>query len=612
MCGITGWIDFGRDLRTASAAIASMTATMSCRGPDAEGTWIGPHAALGHRRLAVIDLENGTQPMLDDPDRDPTAVITYSGEVYNFQELRDELAARGHRFRTRSDTEVVLRGYLEWGEGLPERLVGMFAFAVWDNRDQRLLLVRDRLGVKPLYYYPTPRGVLFGSEPKAILAHPEARAQLGTTGLQELMTWVNTPGQAIFEGMRSVLPGHVLRFDRTSTSETAYWRLPATAHRDDRATTVETVRRLLRRAVAGQTVADVPLCSLLSGGLDSSTVTAYAAEALAERGEGPLRSFAVGFSRPGIPGQDPAEDASFAAKLAATVGTAHETITLNAADLTDPAARLAVLRARDLPLGLADMDTSLYLLFRTVRRHSTVALSGEGADELFGGYPWFHDHGATTADTFPWMHHSAPIDVSGPSFLDPDLPRRLALDDYRADRYAEAVREVPALAGENELDARMRRVSHLFLTRFMPMLLERKDRMSMAVGLEVRVPFCDHRLVEYVFNVPWSTKSFDGREKSLLRAAVAGTVPGFVLDRRKTPYPAIVDPAYDQAMRQKLGDLMADSNAPVRPLMEQSSARAAYALVEQAEPSQLQFLRLGFESLLRINDWMREYRVELL
>ncbi|WBB77322.1 asparagine synthase (glutamine-hydrolyzing) [Micromonospora sp. WMMD882] len=612
MCGITGWIDFGRDLRAERAVISSMTATMSCRGPDAEGAWIGRHAALGHRRLAVIDLAGGAQPMADDPDREPAAVVSYSGEVYNFRELRDELTARGHRFRTRSDTEVVLRGYLEWGEGLAARLVGMFAFAVWDDRDQRLVLVRDRLGVKPLYYHPTAQGLLFGSEPKAILAHPAVRARLGALGLRELMTWANTPGQAIFEGMRSVLPGHVLRFDRTGTVETAYWRLPATAHRDDRATTVETVRELLRRAVAGQTVADVPLCSLLSGGLDSSAVTAYAAEALAERAEGPLRSFAVGFAQPGRPGQDPAEDASFAAKLAASVGTAHETITLNAADLTDPATRLAVLRARDLPLGLADMDTSLYLLFRAVRGHSTVALSGEGSDELFGGYPWFHDPGATTAETFPWMYHSTPTTVSGPSFLDPDLPRRLALDTYRADRYAEAVREAPVLDDEDEVDARMRRVSYLFLTRFLPMLLERKDRMSMAVGLEVRVPFCDHRLVEYVFNVPWSTKSFDGREKSLLRAAVAATVPSFVLERRKTPYPAIVDPAYDRAMRQKLGDLMADPNAPVRSLMEETSARAAYALVEQADPSELQFLRLGFESLLRINDWMREYRVELL
>ncbi|MEV4494166.1 asparagine synthase (glutamine-hydrolyzing) [Micromonospora arborensis] len=612
MCGITGWIDFGRDLRTELTTIRSMTATMAARGPDADGTWLGRHAALGHRRLAVIDLAGGTQPMVDDPDHESSAVISYSGEVYNFPQLRDALTARGHRFRSRSDTEVVLRGYLEWGEGVAERLVGMFAFAVWDERHQRLLLVRDRLGVKPLYYYPTPEGLLFGSEPKAILAHPEAHARLGTVGLQELMTWVTTPGQAIFEGMRSVRPGHALRFDRTGMSETAYWRLPATAHHDDQATTIETVRQLLRESVAGQTVADVPLCSLLSGGLDSSTVTAYAAEGLAERGEGPLRSFAVGFTQPGRPVEDPAEDAWFAAKLAATVGAAHETITLDAADLTDPAARFAVLRARDLPLGLADMDTSLYLLFRAVRRQSTVALSGEGADELFGGYPWFHDPGATTAQTFPWMHHSAPIDVSGPSFLDPDLPRRLALEDYRTSRYGEAVREVPVLDDENEVDARMRRVSYLFLTRFLPMLLERKDRMSMAVGLEVRVPFCDHRLVEYVFNVPWSMKSFDGREKSLLRAAVAGTLPSFVLDRRKTPYPAIADPAYDQAMRQKLGDLMADRNAPVRPLMEEASARAAYALVEQAEPTQLQFLRLGFESLLRINDWMREYRVELL
>ncbi|MFE6102909.1 asparagine synthase (glutamine-hydrolyzing) [Streptomyces laurentii] len=616
MCGIAGWVAFGRDLGAERSAVEAMTRTMACRGPDAGGTWYGGPVALGHRRLAVIDIAGGAQPMLAEENGQVTAALSYSGEIYGFDELRARLVSAGHTFRTRSDTEVVLRACLEWGEDVTRHLTGMFAFALWDARSQELLLIRDRLGVKPLYYYPTPDGVLFGSEPKAILAHPEARARLTSDGLRELMTWVNTPGHAIFDGMRQVRPGHVVRVARGGITERAYWELPARPHEDGLDTTIGRVRDLLGSSVAGQTVADVPLCSLLSGGLDSSSVAALAVGALRDRGEDPLTCFSVGFSAAGSgpgfgTGPRGGDDSAYAAELARHIGARHEDLTLDAKLLSDPAARAAVLRARDLPQGLADMDTSLYLLFKAIRQRSTVALSGEGADELFGGYPWFHDENAVRADTFPWMYMAGAAAGGGPAFLDPALPERLSLDAYRADRYAEAVAAVPVLPGEAEEDRRMRKVGHLFLTRFLPMLLERKDRMSMAVGLEVRVPFLDHALVEYVFNVPWSMKTFDGREKSLLRAAMAPELPDSVLTRKKEPYPTIADPAYDQLLKGRLGALMDDTGAPVRALMDEKSAAEAYAAVRKASPEELRFLRVGFESLLKINDWMRDYRVEL-
>jgi asparagine synthase (glutamine-hydrolysing) len=618
MCGITGWVAYEQDPAERRSAVEAMTATMACRGPDAGDVFYGRHVALGHRRLAVIDPAGGAQPMAAEEDGQVTAVLSYSGEVYDFTALRERLRAAGHRFTTRSDTEVVLRAYLEWGVDCVHRLSGMFAFALWDVRRQELLLVRDRLGIKPLYYYPTADGVLFGSEPKAILAHPQARARLGADGLRELMTWVNTPGHAIFDGMFQVRPGHVVRVARGGLTETPYWSLRARPHEDGLDTTVARVRELLGGAVAAQTVADVPLCSLLSGGLDSSSVAAFAARALRARGEGPLHCYSVAFSGPGRApeaaggGTAPGDDAGHAAHLAGHVGAVHEPIVLDAKLLSDPAARAAVLRARDLPQGLADMDTSLYLLFKAIRQRSTVALSGEGADELFGGYPWFHDEDATRAPTFPWMHLGGAGAPRGPSFIDPALPERLKFEEYRADRYAEALAAVPVLPGEGEDDRRMRTVGHLFLTRFLPMLLERKDRMSMAVGLEVRVPFLDHALVEYVFNVPWAMKSFDGREKSLLRAAVAADLPQSVLTRRKEPYPTIADPEYDRMLKGRLDELMADTSAPVRALMDERSAAEAHAAVRRAAPEELRFLRVGFESLIKIDDWMRDYRVELV
>ncbi|MFG1626727.1 asparagine synthetase B family protein [Kribbella sp. NPDC049227] len=227
MCGIAGWVDFERDLTRERAVADAMAETMGCRGPGDGGLWLAPHVALGHRRLAVIDVEGGRQPMA----ANDAAVISYSGEIYNFGELRAELESKGQRFRTRSDTEVILRAYVEWGEDVVHRLNGMYAFALWDIRRQELLLVRDRLGVKPLYYYPLPGGVLFGSEPKAILANPLADRAVDADGLRELLTMVKTPEQAVFKGMYELRPGHLLRVRPEGLTKRRYWALPARAHR---------------------------------------------------------------------------------------------------------------------------------------------------------------------------------------------------------------------------------------------------------------------------------------------------------------------------------------------------------------------------------------------
>ncbi len=614
MCGITGWVAFDQELTDQQQVLDAMTATMACRGPDAGGVLLAPHAAFGHRRLAVIDIEGGRQPMTVEEDGRVLASLTYSGEVYNHTELRTELEARGHRFRTRSDTEVVLRAYLQWGADFVTRLNGMFAFAIWDARTEELLLVRDRMGVKPLYYYPTAAGVLFGSEPKAILAHPSVDPVVGLDGLRELLTVAKTPGHAAYQGMSEVRPGHYLRVRREGLTVHRYWALEAHEHTDDLQTTIGTVRELLDDIVRRQLISDVPLCSLLSGGLDSSAITALAARGLAENGSGPVRSFSVDFA-----GQQenfrPDElratlDGPFAHLLARHVGADHRDIVLDSADLIDPANRAAVLHARDLPLGFGDMDTSLALLFREIRKHSTVALSGESADEVFGGYPWFHQPAAVAAADFPWR--AAAQQLAGPSttmrdgLLDPDLLTRLDLEGYVADSYRQAIAEVPQLPGEDPLERRMREICHLHLTRFVQVLLDRKDRMSMASGLEVRVPFCDHRLVQYVFNTPWSMKSFDGREKSLLRAAARDLLPQAILDRVKSPYPRTQDPRYPLALRHELAALAADSKAPALALADPGALAAVLAPGTDPQAS-----RAGAEVLLGLDGWLRAYPVSL-
>ncbi|MGK3961439.1 asparagine synthase (glutamine-hydrolyzing) [Sorangium sp. So ce118] len=614
MCGIAGWVDYARDLTRERDVLQKMTSTMKNRGPDDEGTWLAPRAALGHRRLSIIDLEGGRQPMIAEENGEPVAVLIYTGEVYNFRELRGELLSRGHQFRTQSDTEVVLRAYLEWGASFPRRLNGMYAFALWDVRRQELLLVRDRMGIKPLYYQPTGTGVLFGSEPKAILANPLAPPEVDASGLRELFAFTKTPGHAVFRGMREVRPGHVVHVRREGVAERRYWALESRPHTDDLPTTIRTVRELLEDIVARQLISDVPLCTLLSGGLDSSAVTALAQRALRREGAGPVRSFSVDFT-----GQTEnfkadelrsTPDAPYVVEVQRHVGSDHSDIVLSAAQLADPAVRAAVLRARDLPSGFGDMDASLYLLFRAIREHSTVALSGESADEIFGGYLWFHDPEAVAAETFPWsaMRTRMRDSSSASTLLAPALLGQLDLQAYIADRYRDALAEVPRLPGETGKERRMREISYLHLTRFLQLLLDRKDRMSMATGLEVRVPFCDHRLVEYVFNAPWAMKTFDGREKSLLRAAADDLLPRSVLERRKSPYPATQDPAYAQALRGQLARLLAQRDAPVLPLLDVARARAVAA--DSDGPAD-EVSRSSMEQALLLNDWLARYEVRL-
>jgi len=610
MCGITGWVDYRRDLTEERDIIAAMSATMECRGPDAGGIWCARHAAIGHRRLSVIDIEGGIQPML--AGRDPDVVLTFSGEIYNFRELRRELASYGHAFRTRSDTEVLLRAWLQWGARCVSRLNGMFAFAVWDAESQELVLVRDRMGIKPLYYARLPDGAVFGSEPKAILAHPQVTAELDAEGIAELFAQfgARTPGHGIYRGLAEVRPGWLVRVTRSGAHAAPYWQLTARPHTDNLHTTVAAVRDLLEDIVERQLVADVPLCALLSGGLGSSTVTAMAGGSVRRHGGNALATFSVDFAgrqhdfRPGR--LRSSHDEPYARRVAEHVGSRHRTILLDAADLAG--SQWEPLAAHDLP-ATGEEYISAYLLFRAVREHAVVALSGESADEVFGGYRWYHDEAMLAAPTYPWAAGG-----SWAPLLRPEVAAGARLDEYTADRYADARAEVPTLDGESQGEARIREVLYHGLTRWLPLLLDRKDRLSMAVGLEVRVPFCDHRLVEYVWNVPWLVKETGGIEKGLLRKAVADLLPAEVVCRAKSAYPASADRSYADALAAQMDELLRQPGAPLFGLVDRARLTAAVA-ADPALPGMMA-MRPGPMTapafLLDVNGWMRGYDVRLV
>ncbi|AEI45014.1 asparagine synthase (glutamine-hydrolyzing) [Paenibacillus mucilaginosus] len=613
MCGITGWIDWNKDLTQHPSVLENMTDTLAPRGPDAAGTWIVPRCALGHRRLSVMDPANGAQPMTRKVGENTFAVV-YNGELYNAPELKKELEERGHRFRTTCDTEVLLAAYVEWGPGCVDRFNGIFAFAAWNNEEQSLFAARDRLGVKPFFYAYTEGRLLFGSEPKAILAHPDFPAQINGEGLAEIFAVgpARTPGHGVYKNLTELKPGHCLTLDANGLRIRAYWKLESRPHEDDVEATAAKVQELLRDTVIRQLASDVPVCTLLSGGLDSSALTSLAASYYKDQGLGTLHTFSVDYvdndKHFKANAFQPNADAPWIQRMTDHLGTVHHPIEFDTPELVE--ALRQVVSARDLP-GMADVDGSLYLFCREIKKHATVAISGEAADEIFGGYPWFHREEALNADTFPWSLATPDrVNLLSKDFVDWVKP-----EQYVKERYRQALSEVPRLAGENQQQNRMREMSYLNITRFMPTLLDRKDRMSMAVGLEVRVPFCDHRLVEYVWNIPWEIKTSGDREKGILRKALRGVLPEDVLTRKKSPYPKTHNPNYLAAVRSWVLEILDDSSSPLLQFIDVAKIRAL------AEDDGGKFdlpwfgqLMTGpqlFAYLAQVDTWLRQYKVAI-
>lgn len=607
MCGIAGWVDLSGVGPDAAAIAERLNDSQHHRGPDGGGLWISPLAVLTHRRLAVIDVENGAQPMALPGDR---LVLSYNGELYNFRELRGELAARGHRFRTSSDTEVVLAAWDEWGPAAVERFNGIFAFAVWDSDEQTLWLVRDHLGVKPLHYHHDRDRLVFGSEAKAVLAHPAVEVSVDEDGLRQLaLPLLKFPGANPYAGVSEVLPGHMLGFSRGGVRSVRYWDIrDALAREDDQSPqeAAERLRELLHDTVARQTISDVPLCTFLSGGLDSSAVTAIANGLPRDH---PVSSFSVDFTdAAGSTDSRSSQDRRYAREAAEFIGSRHTNVVLDSALLSEREVRDRGIRARDLPNGFGDLDTSLLLLCQEIRGHATVALSGEAADEILGGYLWFSEPRAVAADTFPWIAdspahgylHQRVLDT-----LDPGLVQKLRLEEYLRDEYATALGglDLPDLSAE---ERRHREIVFLAVTYFLPMLLDRNDRLSMANGLEVRVPFCDHRIVEHVVALSRSTHNAGGREKGVLRDAAAGLLPESVLERKKSPYPTTPDPDYARRLGENLAEVLADPpdgldrlfRAEVLDPSRVTGATRSHGLVSNYEA----------EVVLNFASWLRQYR----
>lgn len=616
MCGIAGFCNPRQDFENAPASwiriLEKMNHAQKRRGPDDEGIYLNKGCGLAHVRLEVIDLLTGHQPLIRKTPSGECCIV-FNGEIYNMPELKAELSLEGARFETASDTEVVLLGYLLHGIDYLKKLNGIFAAALWDSRKQQLFLFRDRLGIKPLFYTMAGDTLVFSSELKGLFEYPGIKPVIDREGLCEIFGLgpAKTYGKGVFSGISEVLPGEFLCVSKNGIKKTIYWKLESRPHEDSFNKTVEKTSWLIEDAIKKQMLSDTPISTFLSGGVDSSLVTAVCAKELKKQGK-VLNTFSFDFKDNNKYFQSnsfqPSQDRPWVEKMVEFTGSNHRFLECNNVDLIDYLFK--AVDARDLPC-MADVESSMLYFCSQVVPYNKVALTGECADEIFGGYPWFHKKEAFEADTFPWSLSMEPRQV----LLSDDVIRELPLEEYARAAYDKTISETPVLAGENAEEKRRREIAYLNLRWFMVTLLDRMDRASMYSGLEARVPLADYRIVEYVFNVPWSMKCPDGIVKGLLRHAGEGKLPSEVLWRKKSPYPKTYDPAYEKRLGGLLKETLFDPAAPIRQLLDQKKVQAFLDSPSDYGKPWYGQLMAGPQMLaymLQVNYWLEKYQIQLI
>ena len=565
MCGIVGLVNYKKNLTDKKNVLNNMVQTLQKRGPDEEGLYLNKYVALGHKRLIVIDPQGGKQPMVEKFSLGEY-VIVYNGQIYNTKELKDTLTENGFTFFGHSDTEVLLKSYIFYGKDIVNHLNGIFAFAIWNTKTEELFLARDHFGVKPLFYTEFDGGLIFASELKALFEYPALEKVVDSQGIGELFGVgpSHTPGLTVYKNIYEIKPAHFAVFNRTGLHIEQYWKLQTKPHYEDFEETCDHLYYLLEDAISKQLVSDMPICTFLSGGLDSSIITQFVSDYLKKEGLPPLDTYSVDYvdNDKNFVKSDfqPNSDNYYIELMNKNTYSKHHRIVLDTPELV--ASLKDAMLARDIS-GMADVDSSLYLFCREVKKEKTVTLMGECADEIFGGYPWFFRDDSLKSGTFPWS-----IAISErQNLLNPSISAKVNLKEYIDLRYNQTLADVEILDNDSFETSQKRRISYLTMTWFMQTLLDRADRMSMANGFEVRVPFCDYRLAQYMYNVPWEMKAYKGREKGILRYVMKDYLPDEIVSRKKSPYPKTHNPTYLNAVKSMLTDIMKDSSSPINYLL---------------------------------------------
>ena len=604
MCGIAGILSSDIDLRQEKEMLWRVSDSLKMRGPDARGEYITRSVALIHRRLSVIDPEKGVQPM-----RFGKYIIVYNGEIYNTDEIRRELRFHGYVFETDCDTEVVLKSFHLWQERCAEKLNGIFAFAIYNMDSEEVFLCRDRIGVKPLFYSKTKDLFAFASRTDTLLHVKGIEPVCDENGLNEIFMLgpAKTMGKTYFQNIKEVKPGEYLYYKKGKLKSGVYWSLKASEFSDNCVQAQEHTHFLVTDAIKRQIVSDAPICTFLSGGLDSSIISKVAYDYMTDRGE-ILNTYSVDYKdndkyfKSSV--FQPNKDSDYINLISDYIDSDHHNIILNNTDVADSLIESTF--ARGVP-GFTDIDSSLLLFCKEIVKKHKVALSGECADEIFGGYPWYHREEILFEETFPW---SRTTDVRHSILKNGFLKHS---DEYVKNAYDETIASTDYLDTDSRLEKRMRQMFMLNMNWFMQTLLARKDAMSMQASLEVRVPFCDYRIVEYAYNMPWSIKSYNGREKGILRKAFENELPDIITWRKKSPYPKTFNPDYVQAVSKMALCVLEDKSCVLNEMINKSSIMS---LIENpdslSEPWYGQLMRgpqvLAY--LVQIYAWIRKYNVQ--
>ncbi len=598
MCGIAGVIDFHHHLENQEVIFKNMIQSMKHRGPDDEGMVLMEHAALMHARLSVVDLENGKQPM-----RINHYVIVYNGECYNTEELRNKLIKKGARFFTQSDTEVILNAYIFYKEKCLSMINGIFAFAIFDTKTNQLFLARDPMGVKPLFYTSVNQTFLFASEIKTLLTHPLVPSLIDASSIHQLayLGPGRISGNGVFKNIYELKPGEYGLLSEEGFHIHSYFSITSHTHQDDFITTLQTLKKMVTDSVERQLVSDVELGAFLSGGLDSSIICAIASRAYQKQNK-KLKTFSLEFENDDlyfIPNHfQPSSDTPFVEVMVKEFQTDHTVIRLKSTDLID--ALYEAVDARDLP-GMADIDAAMLLFCKEVKKHVDVVLSGECADEIFGGYPWFTE---PKFSHFPWSQNI-------------EFRNSLLLDTYKIDAEAyiqnltsNCLLQAPLQQDDTLFDIQTKQMTYLNMYWFMQTLLDRKDRMSMKSGLEARVPFCDASLIQYVYSIPWRFKHIHDREKGLLREAMKDLLPEKIIERKKSPFPKTHHPMYLKILREELSKL--HEHEPLFKIFNFHQVKLLLS-EECAIPwyGQLMTTPQTIAYLLQINYWLKKYQIQI-
>ena len=562
---------------------------------------INEHGLFGHNRL-----NNLTEEQLVKKEN---YIINFDGNIYNLTEFKEALESVGYFFNSNSIAEILIAGYIHHGYKIVNKLNGIFAFSIFDLSKQELFLCRDHFGVKPLFYTIANNNFIFASEIKAILAHPCVERKLNSTGISELFGLGpgRTSGIGVFYNIYELKPANYMVYNSYGIITKEYWKLESKEHTDDFETTCDKVRYLLNDSIKIQSISDSPICSFLSGGLDSSIITSLMSNSIPN-----LNTFSVDYidNDKNFVKSDfqPNSDKHYIDIVKNKFNTTHETIFIDTPELSNYLEDAMI--ARDLP-GMADVDSSLLVFCKSVKSKFNVALSGECADEIFGGYPWLFKKDALSLGTFPW---SLALNERQ-NILNEDISNKINLKEYVDFRFSETLKNVPKLHSDSKEDAEKRNIFYLNLYWFMQTLIDRSDRMSAYCNFEIRVPFCDYRLIEYVWNIPWDMKALHGREKGLLRYIVKDILPEEIIDRKKSPFPKTHNPTYLNKVKTMLQEIIDDNNSPILNLLNKKYIQEILdtnaSNFTQPWYGQLMTGPQFMAYLIQVNMWLKKYNPKI-